>query len=420
MAQFPNVNVDLSFKGKTHTNLVISEGNAPAEDLIISRTNTATPFIYQFGPEGNQTVVLAKGKIAELVGAEYDAETGYYKTAVAQATDASEKVVGVNHQNVYSRRRDGMVSTLTKPTLITRNFVEVPLFETEGAVDDLAAPTLTAAQTLAEAMKFGAAVSEKNAPELQLTPGDRVVSDRAGNFRKYVKGVDDIEAVVGQVWAVEKNLPPAGFLQYYQEMVNPEMESYLKSISYSPSPGLPAQGEGAFPYGVPYTNKGWKPEFEKMLGNKGLSGIPYLTDGFFRAQETRDFAVAAAGALDANVEAVRAVDGVTHDLTANTVTVDAGVKNAAVFVKVKHKIDTTKLANAAVRLNGALLNADDFKVDVTNNMVAVYLPINDTAAAVTHTDLALTLPMVVDPVAGIPTHWDYKGSVGAVRVLLQK
>ncbi|MEC3031764.1 hypothetical protein P9Z86_17620 [Bacillus thuringiensis] len=96
MAQFPNVNGSYKFKGKTHTNLVISEGNAPAEDLIISRTNGAETFIYEYGPEGNQTVVLAKGKIVELVGAEYDPETGHQKTAVKQATDAAQKIAAEN------------------------------------------------------------------------------------------------------------------------------------------------------------------------------------------------------------------------------------------------------------------------------------------------------------------------------------
>lgn len=421
MAQFPNVNGSVGFKGKTHTNLVISEGNAPAEDLIISRTNGAEPFIYQFGPEGNQTVVLAKGKIAEAAGTEYDTETGYFKSAVRQATDASEMVLGVNHHNVYSRRRDGMVSTLTKPTLITRNFVEVPLFETEGAVDGAAAPTLEAAQVLAEAMKFGAAVSEKGEAALALQMGDRVVADRAGNFRKYVKGVDAPEAVVGQVWGKETDLPPAGFLQYYQEMVNPQMDEFLKQMSYDKSPGIAAAGDAAYPYGAPYTVKGWKPEFEKMLGNKGITGIPFLTDGFFRAQELRTFNVAAAGALDANVEAVRGADqGTNLDMAENKVVVDAGVRNAAVFIKLKHKIDTTKLADVAAQVGGKAVNADDLHVNVTNNTVVIYLPMNETDAPVEHTGLSLTVPMVVDPVAGIPTAWDHKGSVGAVRILLQK
>ncbi|MEK1829075.1 hypothetical protein AAAC51_07950 [Priestia megaterium] len=246
-----------------------------------------------------------------------------------------------------------MVSTLTIPTVITRNYIEVPLFETEGA-------TLAEAQVLAEAMKFGAAVSEKAAAETTLLPGDRVVSDRSGNFRKYVKGTDSPDAIIGQVWAKETELPPAGFLQYYSDLVNPEMEAYLKMISRNPSPGLPASGEGAFPYGAPYTNKGWKPEFEKMLMGAKMQGIPFLTDGFFRAQEMRTFAVATgtAGAmtLDANnVEAVRTTDGTVFDVANNKVVVKAGVKNPALFIKLKQKLDTTKLANLEIQLGGKKL-----------------------------------------------------------------
>lgn len=422
MAQFPNVNGSYKYKGKTHTNLVISEGMAPAEDMIISRTNGAQPFIYEFGPEGNQTVVLAKGKIAEVVGSEYDAETGYEKTAVKQATDASEKVAGVNLHNVYSRRRDAMVSTLTKPTLITRNYVEVPLFETVGASD------LQSAQVLAEAMKFGAAVSETSVDTAKLVPGDRVVSDRSGNFRKYVKGTDAPEAIVGQVWAKETQLPPAGFLQYYQEMVNPDLENFLKSMSHAPSPGVPSNGSGAFPYGAPYTNKGWKPEFEKAVFNfnaNGFSGIPFLTDGFFRSQEIRTFALATgtAGSLELNsveVEAVRATEGVTYDVANNKAVIGANVRNAAVFIKLKHKIDVTRLENVAAQVSGAAVNANDLHVDVQNNTIVIYLPANETGSDVEAKDITLTVPMVVDPIGGIPTEWDYKGSVGAVRILLQK
>ncbi|MFE4029176.1 hypothetical protein ACFX4N_23765 [Priestia sp. YIM B13551] len=417
MAQFPNLDRKLTQRGKSHTNLVISEGMAPAEEMIISRTNGAESFIYEYGPEGNQTVVLAKGKIVEVVGSEYDAETGFYKTAVRQAEDASETVTGVNHHNVYSRRRDGMVSTLTTPTVITRNYIEVPLFETTGA-------TLADAQVLAEAMKFGAAVSETSVANAALQAGDRVVSDRAGNFRKYVKGTDAPEAIVGQVWAKETELPPAGFLQYYSDLVNPEMEAYLKMISRNPSPGLPATGEGAFPYGAPYTNKGWKPEFEKLLAGAKMAGIPFLTDGFFRAQEMRTFGVATGTAgsmtLDTNVEVVRTTEGTVFDVANNKVTVKAGVKNPALFIKLKHKIDTTKLANVEITLGGTKVNADDFNIDIQNNTIVVYPAINDTNADVNYAGLTVTVPLVVDPIAGIPTAWDHKGAVGAVRILLQK
>ncbi|MGL4819307.1 MAG: hypothetical protein ACRC5C_04930 [Bacilli bacterium] len=417
MALFPNVNGSVTFKGKTHTNLVVSEGNAPAEELIISRENGAEPFIYNYGPEGNQTCVLAKGKIVELVGQEFDADVSRKRAAVKQATDGSTKVAGVNFHNVYSKRRDGMHSTLTMPTVITRNYIELPLFEHA---------TLDNAQTLAEAMKFGAAVSSleevtvgEGADAVQVTTaiqeGDYVVSDRSGNFRKYIEGKDNPKAIVGQVWAKETNLPPAGFLQYYQELVNPEMEDFLKQLSYAPSPGKNGQDVGAYPYGAPHTIKGWKPEFEKMLNNTRLNGIPFLTDGFFRAQETKEFDLTNA----TYVEAIHTTDNITMDAT--KLTLAPGETDGAVFIKISKKMDITKLADFKAKVKGAFANADDVHIDVKNNVVVIYLS-NTTDKAVEYlkTEIKVVAPLVIDPIAGIPTHWDYKGSVGAIRVLLQK
>jgi hypothetical protein len=48
-------------------------------------------------------------------------------------------------------------------------------------------------------------------------------------------------------------------------------------------------------------------------------------------------------------------------------------------------------------------------------MVVVYLE-----AGVLLKNLVIDAKLVVDPVAGIPTEWDYAGSVGAVRILLQR
>ena len=113
--------------GKTHTNLVVSEGNAPAERYLVSSTNTSQPFIYEFGPEGNQTVLIAKGKIVEAVGEEIDREQGHTATAIRVAAENSERAIGVNHHNVYDQRRDAMEGN--RPTVITRSYIEVPLFE---------------------------------------------------------------------------------------------------------------------------------------------------------------------------------------------------------------------------------------------------------------------------------------------------
>jgi hypothetical protein len=427
MALFPNKSGSYEFKGKTHTNLVISEGAAPAEEMIVSRSNGANAFHWQFGPEGNQTVVLAKGKIAEIVGAEYDRESGLYKTAVRQATDASEKVAGVNFHNVYAYGRDAMIGTLSTPTLITRNYIEVPLFETTGAITEGTTPeaTLTGAQILAEEMNFGAAVSETEAAGLSLNAGDYVVADRSGNFRKFNSANDSAQSIVGQVWAKETNLPPAGFLQYYFDVLPAEMQQMLKNISIAPSPGLPnGDGIGAYPYGAPYTNKGWLSDFQKMMFNYDPSGsfkgLPYLTDGYFMSKTNFDFAVAANGALSTHVEAVRPGENTTYVQASNNIVVAAGARNAAVFVKLSAKLDVARLNEVQVTLNGALVVAEDMHVDVTNNTIVVYLPENETANAVTHTGLLISIPAISNSLAGVPTSWDFRGSVGAVRILLQK
>jgi hypothetical protein len=243
-----------------------------------------------------------------------------------------------------------------------------------------------------------------------------VVAGLNGNFRKYDPAKDDRLAVVGQVLGIDKNLPTAGFLQYYADLINPEVAAIIKSISLPPSPGKPASDkDAAYPYGVPYTNQGWKSDFEKLLGIKNPllqhNGIPFLTDGFFRAQELRTN-VAINDAV--NIEVVRHSDGGTT-VTGDTVTVPADVYNGAIFIKVKYKLDQTRLDDIQVKHAGGTFSKNDIHLDLANNTIVAYL-----APGTTYTAVKVDLPVVVDPIAGTPTEWDYKGSVGGIRILLQK
>jgi len=409
MGLFPNISSQYTFGGKSHTNLVISEGAAPAEKFIVSKTNTAEPFHYEYGPEGAQTVAIAKGKIVEAVAPEYDRETGRMVTAIRQATEGSKSAIGVNHHNVYKKRRDGMNGG--DATVITRSYIEVPLFEHA---------TVDTAKGAAKAMRFGAAYGQTNV----IKPGDFVKVGADGNFEKLDVANDSPFQIVGQALAVERELPPAGFLQYYMEQMNPELEAMLKAMSVTPSPGLNGKDAGAYPYGIPYTNKGWKPEFEEMLIGKGFNkGIPFLTDGFFRAQEKRVIALNDkydAATKAGNIEAVRPTESVT--ITDDDITVAAESRNAAVFIKLHHPINKVKSTPVVVKYMTAdatpvakTVAGEDLHIDYTNNTVVIYLE----AGAVLK-DVKIEAELVVDPVAGIPTEWDYAGSVGAVRILLQR
>lgn len=411
MSLFPNINSDYTFGGKSHTNLVVSEGQAPSEKFIVAKDNAAEPFIYEFGPEGNQTVVLAKGKIVEAGAAEYDVATGRKFPTIKQATEGTNKAIGVLHHSVYAQGRDRMVSTAeNNPTVLTRQYIEVPLFEHT---------TEATAAAYAKAMHFGAAYGVTNA----LQPGDFVKVGKDGNFVKLNTATDSPFQIVGQVLAAERELPPAGFLQYYLDKTPAELEAMLKAMSTSPSAGAKAGSDALYPEGYPYGPKSWKTEFEKLVNPSVNKGIPFLTDGYFRAKQTVtgiaiDDVYHATTNNDGHVEAVRQAGSAT--VTGAKVVVGAEDHNSALFIKLRHQIDKGEAEAIAVKYkdtNDAVVtvSSKDVHVDYDNNTVVVYLE-----AGVTYEDLAIDAKLVVDPVAGIPTEWDYAGSVGAVRILLQR
>lgn len=377
--------------GKTHTGLVVSEGAAPAEQFTVSKLNAATPFVYEYGPEGNQTVVIAKGKIVEAVGEERNRETGFTETAIKVAKEDSIRAIGVNHHNVSEQRRGRMEGN--RPTVITRSYIEVPLFEAENA--DTAAGT-------AAAMHFGAAYGESD----DLKSGDFVMVGQDGNFKKVPEILPenfDPRQIVGQVLNVTRDLPPAGLLQYYTGLQNEQLEDYIKGMS-----ATPGAENSIHPYGSPYTVGSWRKDFITALGGGNLKGIPFLTDGYFSALEQIEVT------LDSeHVEVVRPGDGVKVNGT--TITVADDIAESMVVVKLKHDIAHRELDKVSATMGGDKVSARDLHVDVANNSVVLYLDGDQEI-----TDLKISLPLVVNPTAGVPTEWDYKGSVGAARILLQR
>jgi hypothetical protein len=415
MALFPNVQGDYTFGGKTHTNLVVSEGAAPAEKWIVSK-DEQFKFNYAFGPEGNQGVVLAKGKVVELDAAEHDYETNRMVSTVKTATEGSERAVGVNHHNIYERKRDRFSgNNQPNPVVITRSYIEVPLFENS---------TVQSASDFANSMGYGAAYGDVN----EIRPGDFVKVGQNGNFAKLDTVNDSAFQIVGQALAVERELPPAGFLQYYMDMDINEIEQFMKAKSHAPSPGNNNSDAGAYPYGYPYQNKGWKADFEKLLNPTINKGIPFLTDGYFSAKETLT-GIALSDVYDATTNndgkienvvtsgdvTLTDITDVDNNVTGQTVTVGAESRNNAVFIKLRNEIDKVEADQLAVRSDEGAITGQDLHIDYTNNTVVVYLE-----AGATYTNVVLDVPSVVDPVAGVPTEWDHKGSVGAVRILLQR
>lgn len=390
MALYPNQTFEGNI-GKTHTNLVVSEGVAPAEEFIVSKTNDAEPFLYEYGPEGNQVVKLAKGKIVEAVGEEVNRVTRKHETAIKQAGELSPRVIGVNHHNVTEASLSARGGDFNRPTVITRDYIEVPLFEATDA---------EVAATTAKAMHFGAAYAATNG----IKSGDFVGAGKDGNFRVLTQEeiVADPRVIVGQVLSVKRDLPPSGLLQYYTGLTNAaEIESYLSALN--------ATGSVA-PYGTTYSLGSWRADFLKELGYGKLTGIPFLTDGYFSAIEK----VTATIADTENVEAAKGSDNVVVSGANATVTVENGEVDGTLYIKMKHNLDRRAIQNVTVKSDEGAIPVKDINVDVNNNTIVVFLDEG------TYTNVTVTADCVVNPTAGIPTEWDYKGSVGAVRILLQR
>ena len=377
--------------GKSHTGLVVSEGAAPAEQFTVSKTNEATPFIYEYGPEGNQTIVIAKGKIVEAVGEERNPETGFKETAIKVAEEDSKRAIGVNHHNVSEQRRGRMEGN--RPTVLTRSYIEVPLFEHSSA--DTAAGS-------AAAMHFGAAYGTTG----DLKSGDFVVVGKDGNFKKAPEGEDtvvDAREIIGQVLNVTRDLPPAGLLQYYTGLQNEQLEDYIKGMS-----ATPGAENSIHPYGSPYTVGSWRKDFVTALGGGNLKGIPFLTDGYFSSMEQVTIALDD----EDKVEAVRPGDGVKVNGASITV---GDVTESMVVVKLKHDIAHRELDKVKVTIGSDEVSKRDVHVDVANNSIVIYLDGGQTID-----NLSISAPLVMNPTAGVPTEWDYQGSVGAARILLQR
>lgn len=384
--------------GKTHTNLVVSDGNAPSEQFLVSRTNEFETFVYEYGPEGNQLVQISKGKIVEAVGSEFNRETRHYETAIKVATAGTAKAIGVNQHNVYEQTRAGMDGN--RPTVLQSQYIEVPLFEHSD---------VSLADESAQAMKFGAAYGQSG----ELQPGDYVMAGNDGNFVKWDES--NFATVVGQVLNTTRELPPSGLLQYYTGLTAGELDAYLEQ-----SGNVPGASDSIKPYGTPYGVGAWKPDFVKGLANGELKGIPFLTDGYFSAKKAIDVTLeddeAVTTGLNEKVEAVNAGDDV--EVNGGTITV-GDVNESMVAIKLAHKIDPREAHGVKVTVtegeNTFDLSARDIHVDEKNNTIVLYVDGNTT-----YSDVKLVVPAVVDPVAGIPTEWDYAGSVGAARIKLLK
>jgi hypothetical protein len=283
--------------------------------------------------------------------------------------------------------------------------------------------------------------------------GKFVKSDANGNFVVASQADFANGLVVGQVYGVEVDIPPAGFLQYFMEMSDNEYLQFIKDTQIIPSMGRTKDDaakdpmtSNLFPYplGVGYLKD--RKALAAIL-NDYKAGIPFLTDGYFKARTTKTYA----GLDDASVIDIRVAGNVSVADLDKSITVSDYV-GSALFIRIKEPFAKDMLnpddvnanaanlpefaggpgpANIKVFLQSADYDATDpenivgtktqvsaanLHIDYQNNMVVVYF----TSAVEEGTKVIIEATVLENQIPGIPTGWDFKGNIGEARILLMK
>lgn len=468
MALYPQMNVTVGgLANRTHTSLVRSEGMSPAEKWILD-PDLPGLFEYRFGGFGN--VVIPKGTIVAVTEPKYDWETEKVVNCLTIAT-GSNTPIGVAPYNFYEKKRDRMGDN--QLSIINREYIEVPFVTGADAanmqwgcatgalstsllagdfvkpnskgqfvkwnvnavvVENLGAVGLAAGQTVylsqpIKASAVGDIVVSKCATETgtytALTKtthytayGNGVITIVAaavadGDYIKvsYISGLSDpIEQRVGQILAVETDLPPLGWLAYFLNMdaQENELNNGIRQSSYPPGTAGAYPGTADF---AALVKQAFGP------GAANAKGIKFLTDGYFRAKVvhgTTDTPVVLDTVLPAAGYVVGASANCSIADTTSVITTTEAVKDGQIVLQFANPIAQDEPVHVyfnAVEVKEGV----KYHIDYYTNRITLYVAYADNTKPVT-----IACTTIENQVPGIPTEWDYKGSVGAVRILLSK
>jgi hypothetical protein len=428
-SNYPARDIDAKKYYRSNTKLQAGTHDSPGEKFLVD-PRLQNLFQYHFGGDG--WVVIPKGRIVAPAtkGDQYgngilvdgmmkDQDTGFKKPVLTIAnggkdvtrknkknddyTSKANKPIGVAYGNIYEEIALGFNGM--QPTIENEIYVELPLFENE---------------TIAKEVEWGSAYGD-------LNPGDFVMSDDNGRFIKadldaqYVildlegkktdpADVDVLkvaqataaiakmqEQIIGQVWAVEKidfnNKQNAieGWLKWVG-WSEEDMRQDDKNINNSGFRASDIAAQDGFP-GYPYE---WTYNNVDFATNKFQpKGIPGLTDGSnievsFDEQVIGEIKSGQGGRYDFRLKNLPAISG---------------------SVKINGKAEGEELSIAGTTFIVDYINAE---------LGLVVLKLKEGSSNPTSDAQVKASYKATSQIPGVPTNLDFKGSVGAVRILLQK
>lgn len=388
---------------RTNTKLQHSVHDAPSEKFLVD-PRLKRLFRYHFGGDG--WVVIPQGRIVAPSrdhgngfknGTMKDFDSDVYRPVLTLANGGKDVTeigkdgkeytrkanipIGVASQNIYEEIIDGFNGM--QPVIENEIYIEVPYIPKK---ED------------AEQVQWGCIYDAD--PSSAIAAGDFVMSDENGRFIKAdfravqqkiekagtTEELKDAlaelarlkEQVIGQVWAVETNLPPQGWLKWvgWDDKTRFGDEDFLNN-GMGPN-DIGADGFPGYPYEKTYRN------FDYKLGKYYPQGIPGLTDGSNIEVPFEDVVI---GYIQPGQEG-------RHDF----------------------RIQQTPVVEGSLTIKIDGVEVEPANVEYKSGLVTLEVPKNDKdyPLEVTATFKA------TGQIPGVPTGWDFKGSVGAVRILLQK
>jgi hypothetical protein len=358
--------------GKTFSRLVVSDGFSPADKWIADPSLPTLLKDYEYGGIGE--IVIPKGVAVGVKDAIKDPETGKLTTVMTIA-GGSVKPVGIAPYNIMRKIPDRLYNNL--PSLITRDYIEVPYFSVAASVYSGGTPSTAAADIL---FPWGCAYGT-------LAVGDYVGVDAAGRLVKL--STIKYEDIVGQVLAKETDLPPEGWLNWLYQ--SPEMNAERRDdANYYPAPngGVATAGRNGA-----YDGYGYNPNYRIFTDDSGL-GIKGLTDG------------GQIGYTEVSAEAL-----------ASYTTGQDVAKGATVIYRLDHA--PVYDGKTVLKKDGVAVDESEYHVDIKTGWI-YYTP-SAKITGNTTTPVVMTADYAYhdQSKAGTPTAWDFKGSAGAVRILLK-
>lgn len=354
----------------------------PTGDKWLPDPRLPNRFLYHFGGEFDNHVVIPKGKVVSIVPGGYrvkDFPSGKDYPALTIA-NGGEDVVEIDQQAIDSGKggtpqytRVANIPVGIADRNIYKNIPDTfygnePYFRRYGYFE---LPHILDPEEAAE-MKWGCVVGD-------IDHTDYVKPNKDGNLVKWDPDKDDPRQRVAQVLFIDHNIPPEGWLQW---VMGGDLDQYLqfnanqrdlRHRGYRPEDLLANQG---YPYNPKYG--------EWTHYNQG-KGIPGLTDGSYVQTEHRDEHL-------------------------GTIPATAGVGDRFYF-HVEHKpmVEGTLV----VKIDGKVVEPEH--IDLRSGLVVLTVP-EDEGAAVTGTVTATY--KATGQVPGLPSNWNFKGVVGGVRLAL--